>query len=88
MAINQGIFRYLLIRYIDPTISFLGPLPLPIIGNIYQIVKGDPIIFRSFHKLQQKYGPIVKFWLGSKQAALISGTEELKVKALAPGKNK
>ena len=67
---------------------FLGPLPLPIIGNIHHVVKGDPIIFRSFHKLQLKYGPVVKFWLGSKQAALISGTEELKVKALAPGKNK
>ena len=57
----------------------LGPLPLPIIGNIHHIVRGDPIIFRSFHKLQQKYGPVVKFWLGSKQATVISGIEELKV---------
>ena len=58
---------------------FLGPSPLPLIGNLHQVLSEDSIVFKSFHKISQKYGPVVRLWFGPKLAFLVSGVEELKV---------
>ena len=56
-----------------------GPSPLPFIGNLHQVLSEDSIVFKSFHKISLKYGPIVRLWFGPKLAFLVSGVEELKV---------
>ena len=61
-------------------LPFSGPSPLPFVGNLHQILSEDPIVFKSFHKLAQKYGPVVRLWFGPKLAFVISGVEELKVR--------
>ena len=56
-----------------------GPSPLPFIGNLHQVLSEDSIVFKSFHKISLKYGPVVRLWFGPKLAFLVSGVDELKV---------
>ncbi|MED6220422.1 hypothetical protein PIB30_044666 [Stylosanthes scabra] len=46
-----------------------SPPSLPLIGNLHQL---KPPVFRTFHALSQKYGPIFSFRLGSQFSVVVS----------------
>ncbi len=56
-----------------------GPTPLPLLGNLLDIARADPVVFRALHRLSLRHGPIVTLWMGGRRAAVVSGREELKV---------
>lgn len=49
-----------------------GPVPWPVVGNLYQI---KPVRFRSFAELAHSYGPIISVWLGSSLNVVVSNAE-------------
>ncbi|XP_021749196.1 cytochrome P450 98A2-like [Chenopodium quinoa] len=49
-----------------------GPIPWPIIGNLYKI---KPVHFRCFYEWAQVYGPIISVWFGSKLVVVVSSSE-------------
>lgn len=49
-----------------------GPYPLPLIGNLHNILGGQP--HQSLDKLAQKYGPIISLRLGLKTTVVISSS--------------
>nr|QCF60512.1 cytochrome P450 [Salvia dorisiana] len=49
-----------------------GPVPLPIVGNIFQI-RGDP--HKAFAELAKTYGPLMSLRLGTQLAVVISSSE-------------
>ncbi|CAN1761507.1 2-methylbutanal oxime monooxygenase [Linum perenne] len=49
-----------------------GPTPLPIIGNLHQI---GSLPYQSFHKLSQKYGPVMFMMLGRAPTVVIASGE-------------
>ncbi|XP_036048810.1 cytochrome P450 2C6-like isoform X1 [Onychomys torridus] len=53
-----------------------GPIPLPIIGNIFQIDVKD--INQSFTKLSKVYGPVFTLYLGRKPTVVLHGYEAVK----------
>ena len=55
-----------------------GPTPLPILSNLYQVLKADKIIFLALHKLSLEYGPVYTLFLGPKKHVVVSGVSELK----------
>ena len=52
--------------------ELLGPLALPIIGNLY-LLGTHP--HRKLQSLANKYGPIMSLWLGQVQAIVVSSPE-------------
>nr|XP_015889018.2 flavonoid 3'-monooxygenase-like [Ziziphus jujuba var. spinosa] len=52
-----------------------GPKPWPIIGNMNLI---RPLPHRSFHKLSQKYGPLMQLKLGSVPVVIVASAEMAK----------
>ena len=55
---------------------FLGPVGLPFFGYYLHLDHEDPN--KTYHDLWQKYGSVISFKLGSRQAYLISGYEAVK----------
>ncbi|CAA0384423.1 unnamed protein product [Arabidopsis thaliana] len=54
-----------------------GPIGLPIIGNLHQLGK---LLYKSFHKISQEYGPVVLLRLGVVPVIVVSskkGAEEV-----------
>nr|AMW91729.1 flavone synthase II-2 [Scutellaria baicalensis] len=49
-----------------------GPFPLPLIGNLNLV---SPRLHHTFHMLAQRYGPIMKFRLGSIPCLVVSTPE-------------
>ncbi|EPS72845.1 hypothetical protein M569_01910 [Genlisea aurea] len=49
-----------------------GPLPWPLVGNLYQI---EPVRFRCFADWAQIYGPIFSVWFGTTLNIVVSDTE-------------
>eukprot|EP00095_Tigriopus_kingsejongensis_P005176 maker-scaffold237_size242172-snap-gene-1.39 protein:Tk05176 transcript:maker-scaffold237_size242172-snap-gene-1.39-mRNA-1 annotation:"cytochrome p450 2j3-like" len=55
-----------------------GPRPFPLVGNLFSIASAHRITFLAFHELVRQYGPLVRIWLGPKEAMIIGGDQELK----------
>ncbi|KAK1416294.1 hypothetical protein QVD17_32083 [Tagetes erecta] len=53
-----------------------GPVPLPVIGSLHLL---GSLPHRSFHKLSQKYGPIMSIRLGSVQFVIVSSPDAAKL---------
>ncbi|KAI7735533.1 hypothetical protein M8C21_017891 [Ambrosia artemisiifolia] len=53
-----------------------GPSPLPVIGSLHLL---GSLPHRSFHKLSQKYGPIMSIRLGSVQFVIVSSPDAAKL---------
>nr|Q9LXM3.2 RecName: Full=Cytochrome P450 71B38 [Arabidopsis thaliana] len=49
-----------------------GPIGLPIIGNLHQLGK---LLYKSFHKISQEYGPVVLLRLGVVPVIVVSSKE-------------
>ncbi|XP_042488251.1 cytochrome P450 98A2-like [Macadamia integrifolia] len=49
-----------------------GPLPWPIVGNLYHI---KPVRFRCFAEWAEVYGPILSVWIGSNLNVVVSNSE-------------
>jgi len=43
---------------------YLGPTPLPLIGNMIDIAKAGPTPYEALHKLAKKYGDVMSVKLG------------------------
>ncbi|XP_002937251.3 cytochrome P450 2C20 [Xenopus tropicalis] len=52
-----------------------GPFPLPLLGNILQ---GKAVLYESYRKLSEQYGPVFTVWLGSTPVVVLCGYEVLK----------
>ena len=50
-----------------------GPKPLPFIGNLHQIPKGQPWV--KFKEWSEEYGPIYTLWMGRKPTMVIGNAE-------------
>ncbi|XP_050364656.1 cytochrome P450 81Q32-like [Argentina anserina] len=63
----------LTVKFLCRSKQHLPPSPptLPIIGHLYLLT---PLLHRTFHKLSQKYGPVVSLWLGSRRVVLVSSS--------------
>ncbi|KAM3910646.1 cytochrome P450 2A4-like [Leptodactylus fuscus] len=48
-----------------------GPTPLPILGNVLQLGKGD--LVKSLLKLSEKYGEVFTIYLGSRPVIVVTG---------------
>ncbi|KAJ6655037.1 hypothetical protein lerEdw1_006090 [Lerista edwardsae] len=53
-----------------------GPSPWPLLGNLFQ--KDVLPLYKSYHKLAEKYGPIFTVWLGPKPSIVLCGYEVMK----------
>jgi len=53
-----------------------GPIPLPLVGNLLLIKKGD--ILKTFRDLRSKYGDVYSFRLGYHNAVVINGYDTKK----------
>jgi hypothetical protein len=60
-------------------INFLGPTPVPLLGNLHQIFKDEKITFLALHKIAWNYGKMATIWMGPIKHILVSGPDELKV---------
>ncbi|KAL5719413.1 5-O-(4-coumaroyl)-D-quinate 3'-monooxygenase [Ranunculus cassubicifolius] len=49
-----------------------GPIPWPVVGNLYQI---KPVRFRCFYEWAQTYGPIISVWFGSTLNVVVTTAE-------------
>jgi hypothetical protein len=58
---------------------YVGPLPLPLLGNVFQVSRADKISFVATHKLASSYGSVAYLWLGTTRAAVVTGSKALKV---------
>ncbi|KAL2481266.1 Cytochrome [Abeliophyllum distichum] len=54
-----------------------GPMPWPVVGNIFQLGLGAP--HESFVKLAKKHGPVMTLWLGSMNTVVISSNAAARV---------
>ncbi|CAM4686448.1 unnamed protein product [Lepidochelys olivacea] len=52
-----------------------GPAPLPLLGNLTQNIL---LLYQSYHRLCQEYGPIFTVWLGPRPAVVLCGYEVLR----------
>eukprot|EP00079_Xenopus_tropicalis_P029601 XP_012825132.1 PREDICTED: cytochrome P450, family 2, subfamily C, polypeptide 8, gene 2 isoform X2 [Xenopus tropicalis] len=52
-----------------------GPYPLPLLGNVLQ---GITVLYDSYRKLSEQYGPVFTVWLGSTPMVVLCGYEVLK----------
>ncbi|KAJ7537323.1 hypothetical protein O6H91_11G001600 [Diphasiastrum complanatum] len=52
-----------------------GPAPLPVIGNLHMLGKRP---YRTIYDLQKTYGSIMRLWLGSQPAVVVSSPELIK----------
>lgn len=53
-----------------------GPTPLPVIGNVYNLAKGDMV--EVFRNLRQKYGDIFSLSLGPFWVIVVNGADNLR----------
>ncbi|XP_069602752.1 cytochrome P450 2A4-like isoform X3 [Ranitomeya imitator] len=53
-----------------------GPTPLPIMGNLLQLSKGD--IVKSLLNLSEKYGEVFTIYLGSRPVIVVTGYKAVK----------
>ncbi|KAM4696324.1 cytochrome P450 2A4-like [Rhinophrynus dorsalis] len=53
-----------------------GPTPLPLIGNLLHIKKGETV--KSFMQLAQKYGSVYTIYFGSRPVVILSGYQTVK----------
>ncbi|XP_053577585.1 cytochrome P450 2G1-like [Bombina bombina] len=53
-----------------------GPTPLPVLGNILQIRRGD--IVQSLMELSRKYGEVYTIYLGSRPVVVVTGYKTVK----------
>jgi len=51
---------------------------LPILSNLYHVLKTDSIIFLALHKLSLEFGPVYTLFLGPRKHVVVSGVSELK----------
>ncbi|NP_001086113.1 cytochrome P450, family 2, subfamily C, polypeptide 8, gene 2 L homeolog precursor [Xenopus laevis] len=52
-----------------------GPFPLPLLGNVLQ---GTTVLYDSYRKFYEKYGPVFTIWQGSTPLVVLCGYEALK----------
>ena len=53
-----------------------GPIPMPIIGNFYNLIKGN--FFKTIRDLRQQHGDIISLSLGSHWVIIVNGIENLR----------
>ena len=53
-----------------------GPTPIPVIGNMHNIVKGH--VLETFRELRTKYGDIFSLSIGQFWVIVVNGTENLR----------
>ncbi|XP_053573338.1 cytochrome P450 1A1 [Bombina bombina] len=59
-----------------------GPMPLPIIGNLFSLSKNPHI---SLTKMSEKYGDVMQIQIGTKPVLVLSGLETLRQALLKQG---
>lgn len=52
-----------------------GPTPLPFVGNLFQ---GSFVLYESYHKLCERYGPVFTVWLGHSPVVVLCGYSVVK----------
>uniref|UniRef100_A0A8C5QE10 Cytochrome P450 n=1 Tax=Leptobrachium leishanense TaxID=445787 RepID=A0A8C5QE10_9ANUR len=52
-----------------------GPTPFPLVGNLLQ---GSTILYDTYHKFTERYGPIFTLWMGTSPMVVLCGYEVVK----------
>ncbi|CAG7822951.1 unnamed protein product [Allacma fusca] len=55
-----------------------GPFRYPLLGNLPQIIKADPMPYRAYYKLSETYGDIMSVKVGLQETVVLSSYEVMK----------
>ncbi|EGT50038.1 hypothetical protein CAEBREN_11357 [Caenorhabditis brenneri] len=64
-----------------------GPLPLPLVGNLYLMTDDVKPGYKMYEKLKQQYGPIFTFWLAKLPMVTVTDWKLIKQHFIKDGAN-
>ncbi|CCD67644.1 CYtochrome P450 family [Caenorhabditis elegans] len=64
-----------------------GPIPLPIIGNLYLMTEDVKPGYKMYEKLKDKYGPVFTFWLANLPMVTVTDWKLIKQHFIKDGAN-
>ena len=71
---------------VERTDGVPGPFPWPLIGNLLQWRRFDPLMVHTYMAdLARKYGPVARFVLGMESYVLVSGVDAMQSVLGNPG---